>query len=62
MCNKYFFTSSRAKERTEGYIFISTSKDEAYARKLAKSRFKSYGYKGRVIRIYPYSAVKLGVI
>lgn len=62
MCNRYFFTSSRVKERAEGYVFISTSKDEAYAKKLAKSRFKSYGYKGRPIRIHPLSAVKLGVI
>lgn len=62
MCNRYFFTSSHTKERAEGYVFISTSKDEAYAKKLAKARFKIYGYKGRPIRITPLSAIKLGVI
>lgn len=57
MCvTKYYFVSSRAKERDGSYLMISTSKDINHAKKIAKSRFKSYGYKGKVVSIYPFSA------
>ena len=35
---------------------VSTSKDINHAKKIAKSRFKSYGYKGKVVNIHPFSA------
>ena len=57
MCvTKYYFVSSRAKERDGSYLMISTSKDINHAKKIAKSRFKIYGYKGKVVSIYPFSA------
>ena len=56
MCTKYYFVSSRAKERDGSYLMISTSKDINHAKKIAKSRFKTYGYKGKVVSIYPFSA------
>ena len=34
---------------------VSTSKDINHAKKIAKSRFKSYGYKGKVVNIHPFS-------
>lgn len=55
MCNRYYFVSSRAKERDGSYLMISTSKDINHAKKIAKSRFKSYGYKGKVVNIHPFS-------
>ena len=56
MCvTKYYFISNRVKERRDGYLMISTSKGFNHARKLAKKRFKMYGYKGRLINIYPFS-------
>ena len=57
MCvTKYYFVSSRAKERDDSYLMISTSKGINHAKKIAKSRFKTYGYKGKVVSIYPFSA------
>lgn len=56
MCTRYYFVSSRAKERDGSYLMISTSKDINHAKKIAKSRFKTYGYKGKVVSIYPFSA------
>lgn len=55
MCTRYYFVSSRASERDGSYLMISTSKDINHAKKIAKSRFKSYGYKGKVINIHPFS-------
>jgi hypothetical protein len=34
---------------------ISTSKGLTHAKKIAKSRFKTYGYKGRIVNIHPFS-------
>ena len=34
---------------------ISTSMGLNHARKLAKKRFQMYGYKGKLINIYPFS-------
>ena len=34
---------------------ISTSKGINHAKKIAKKRFQMYGYKGRVVSIYPFS-------
>lgn len=56
MCiTKYYFVSSRIKERKDGYLMISTSKGLTHAKKIAKKRFQMYGYKGRVVSIYPFS-------
>lgn len=55
MCTKYYFVSSKASERDGSYLMISTSKDINHAKKITKSRFKSYGYKGRVVNIHPFS-------
>ena len=56
MCvTKYYFISNRVKERRDGYLMISTSKGFNHAKNIAKKRFKMYGYKGRVVSIYPFS-------
>lgn len=55
MCTRYYFVSSKASESDGSYLMISTSKDINHAKKIAKSRFKSYGYKGRVVNIHPFS-------
>lgn len=56
MCvTKYYFVSTKVKERRDGYLMISTSKGLTHAKKIAKKRFQMYGYKGRVVRIYPFS-------
>lgn len=56
MCiTKYYFVSNRIKERKDGYLMISTSKGITHAKKIAKKRFQMYGYKGRVVSIYPFS-------
>lgn len=56
MCiTKYYFVSNRIKERVDGYLMISTSKGLTHAKKIAKKRFQMYGYKGRVVSIYPFS-------
>lgn len=55
MCVRYYFVSTRVKERRDGYLMISTSKGFNHAKKIAKQRFQMYGYKGRVINIHPFS-------
>ena len=56
MCiTKYYFVSTRVKERKDGYLMISTSKGINHAKKIAKNHFQMYGYKGRVVSIYPFS-------
>ena len=56
MCiTKYYFVSTRVKERRDGYLMISTSKGINHAKNIAKKRFQMYGYKGRVVSIYPFS-------
>lgn len=55
MCNRYYFVSSKANEHDGSYLMVSTSKDINHAKKIAKSRFKSYGYKGKVVNIHPFS-------
>ena len=55
MCTRYYFVSSRIKERADGSLMISTSKGNTHAKKIAKKRFQMYGYKGRVVSIYPFS-------
>lgn len=55
MCVRYYFVSTRVKERRDGYLMISTSKGFNHAKNIAKQRFKMYGYKGRVINIHPFS-------
>ena len=54
---KYYFVSSRIKERADGSLMISTSMGLNHARRIAKSRFKTYGYKGRIINIHPFKAI-----
>ena len=51
MCTRYYFVSSRLKERANGSLMISTSKGLSHA----KSRFKTYGYKGRIVNIHPFN-------
>ena len=55
MCTRYYFVSSKANERDGSYLMVSTSKDINHAKKIAKSRFKSYGYNGRVVNIHPFN-------
>ena len=55
MCERFYFVSNRVKERRDGYLMISTSKGLIHAKKIAKKRFQMYGYKGRVVSIYPFS-------
>lgn len=55
MCERFYFVSNRVKERRDGYLMISTSKGLTHAKKIAKNRFQMYGYKGRVVSIYPFS-------
>ena len=55
MCERFYFVSSRLKERADGSLMISTSKGFNHAKKIAKSRFKTYGYKGRIVNIHPFS-------
>ena len=56
MCvTKYYFVSTRIKERRDGYLMISTSKGLTHAKNIAKKRFQMYGYKGSVVSIYPFS-------
>ena len=55
MCEKFYFVSTRIKERADGYLMISTSKGFNHAKNIAKKRFQMYGYKGRVVSIYPFS-------
>lgn len=56
MCERFYFVSNRVKERRDGYLMISTSKGLTHAKNIAKKRFQMYGYKGRVVSIYPFSA------
>ena len=55
MCVRYYFVSTRVKERRDGYLMISTSKGLNHAKHIAKKRFQMYGYKGRVLNIHPFS-------
>ena len=53
MCTRYYFVSSRLKERADGSLMISTSMGLNHAKKIAKFRFKTYGYKGKIVNIHP---------
>ena len=55
MRTRYYFVSSRIKERADGSLMISTSKGLNHAKQIAKSRFKTYGYKGRIVNIHPFN-------
>lgn len=55
MCTRYYFVSSKLKERADGSLMISTSMGLNHAKKIAKSRFKTYGYKGKVVNIHPFN-------
>ena len=55
MCTRYYFVSSKLKERADGSLMISTSKGLNHAKKIAKSRFKTYGYNGRIVNIHPFN-------
>ena len=55
MCTRYYFVSTRVKERADSYLMISTSKGLTHARNIAKKRFQMYGYKGKLISIHPFS-------
>jgi hypothetical protein len=55
MCTRYYFVSSRRKERADGSLMISTSMGLNHAKKIAKSRFNTYGYKGRIVNIHPFN-------
>ena len=56
MCvTKYYFISNRVKKRRDGSLMISTSKGLSHAKRIAKSRFKTYSYKGRIVNIHPFN-------
>ena len=55
MCEKFYFISTRVKERADGYLMISTSKGFNHAKNIAKKRFQMYGYKWRIISIHAFS-------
>lgn len=56
MCvTKYYFVSSKANERVDGSLMISTSMGLNHAKRIAKSRFKTYGYKGRIVNTHSSS-------
>ena len=55
MCTRYYFVSNRLKERADGSLMISTSKGLNHAKHIAKCRFKTYGYKGRIVNIHPFN-------
>ena len=55
MCTRYYFVSSRIKERADGSLMVSTSMGLNHAKKIAKSRFKTYGYKGQIVNIHPFN-------
>lgn len=40
MCTRYYFVSTRVKERADGYLMISTSKGLTHAKNIAKSVFR----------------------
>ena len=61
MCTRYYFVSSRIKERADGSLMISTSKGLTHAKKIANSRFKAYGYKGRIVNIHPFSVKSVSI-
>lgn len=55
MCNRYYFTSSRAKDLMTGAMMISTSKSLTDAKRIAKRKFNEYGYKGRPVHVSPFA-------
>lgn len=55
MCNRYYFTSSRAKDLMTGSMLISTSRSLSDARSIAKRKFKEYGYKGKPVHVNPFA-------
>lgn len=55
MCTRYYFVSSRLKKRADGSLMIPTSMGLNHAKKIAKSRFKTYGYKGKIVNIHPFN-------
>lgn len=57
MINKYFFRSNNGNDRMTGAMLVSTSKNLEAARKIAKTKFKTYGYKGRPIHCIPFATV-----
>lgn len=48
--NKYFFRSNRAEDGMTGVMLISC-KNLTRAREYARTKFKSYGYKGKAVRV-----------
>ena len=62
MCTRYYFVSSKLKERSDGSLMISTSKGLNHAKKIAKSRFKTYGYKGRIVNIHPFNVNAASIV
>ncbi len=55
MTKKYFFRSNNSMDLMLGAMMISTSKGLAYAKKLAKTKFKEYGYVGKACTVKPFS-------
>ena len=48
--NKYFFRSNRAEDGMTGVMLVSC-KNLTRAREYARAKFKSYGYKGKAVRV-----------
>lgn len=54
--NRFYFASNKGTDLMTGPMLVSTSKGYAYAKRIAKRKFKEYGYKGKVIHVVPLSA------
>lgn len=57
MINKYFFRSNNGNDSMTGAMLVSTSKNLEAARRIAKAKFKTYGYKGKPIHCIPFATV-----
>lgn len=57
MINKYFFRSNNGDDCMTGVMLVSTSKNLEAAKRIAKDKFKTYGYKGRPIHCVPFVTV-----
>lgn len=55
MTKQYFFRSNNAMDLMLGAMMISTSKGLNYAKRLAKMKFKEYGYVGKVCSVKPFT-------
>lgn len=62
MTKQYFFRSNNAMDLMLGAMMISTSKGLNYAKRLAKMKFKEYGYVGKVCSVKPFSIAVVALL